>query len=469
MKIKGVKEAAKKAIEARKDTKEFLQNNVSFDQSLRLNAAGKQATKELFDSLYQGVSLYKQDQKLLDLEILVANLARVKHRSLSISLNRKSWKISRYGKASYFIIELVKVLERKNYIKMEKGFRFDHEPHNARMTRIWATEKLLKCLPEFPSAVIFDPKKELVELRDEKGKLKEYRDTAETRRIRKILQLANAVNCKADIRYGKRELNPCLMAIFREKFTLYGRLHTSGSRYHYQSFSEDERAEITIDGQPLIELDYAGLHPHLLYAKEKLQLSFDPYTFIDARADDENKDLRRFYKDALLSLINARTKWVDQIVTKTGQKRKGYWRTAEQNANSAITSLMNLDYYLPQEKKKKGLLITENDRKMMNQSKVAREYLQQAGFHNSQDIIDAFIKAHPKIAHYFFSGETGMRLMNLDSKIALSIIQHFSKQGIPILAVHDSFLVQEHYHDELMQVMQKIYREKTGGFSIKIK
>ena len=59
--------------------------------------------------------------------------------------------------------------------------------------------------------------------------------------------------------------------------------------------------------------------------------------------------------------------------------------------------------------------------------------------------------------------------MNLDAKIALEVIKHFVKQDKPILDVHDSFIVQAQYRDELFQVMQKVYQQKTGGFSIPIK
>ena len=456
---------AKAAIEAQKGTGGWLHRNIDFNHGLRLNAMGRGAATQLFDSLYQGESLYKREQKRLDLEILIANLVRARDRAVSISLDHNIWKINRYKRASYFIIELVKVMETKGYLRMKLGYQFERE---SRKTRIWATEKLLEYIRELNSAVIYSPK-ELIILRDENGKLKEYRDTAETRRIRKILQRANEVNCKADIWFSKWKLNPCLLAIFKEKFTLYGRLHTKGHRHHYQSLNEDERAEITINGESVVELDYSGLHPHLLYAKEKIQFNGDPYTMIDERANNQNKDLRRFYKKALLSLINARDKWVEPHTTRTGQKRRGYWSTAKTNAVSSINSLMNLDFFLPQEKSKKGLQITEKDQEKMNQAKQARKYLQLGGFIKAHDIIDAFSEAHPKIAHHFYTGETGMRLMNLDAKIALEVIKHFVKQDKPILDVHDSFIVQAQYRDELFQVMQKVYQQKTGGFSIPIK
>ena len=84
--------------------------------------------------------------------------------------------------------------------------------------------------------------------------------------------------------------------------------------------------------------------------------------------------------------------------------------------------------------------------------------------------MDKFIKVHQPIAKYFCKGkDTGMKLFNKDSKMALFVVKHFSRKGIPIFPIHDSFIVQEQYHDELEMVMQKAYGKYNNGFKIKIK
>ena len=52
---------------------------------------------------------------------------------------------------------------------------------------------------------------------------------------------------------------------------------------------------------------------------------------------------------------------------------------------------------------------------------------------------------------------------------ALDIVNHFARQGAPILPVHDSFLVQARYQDELRHVMNQAYAHHTGGFTCPIK
>ena len=80
------------------------------------------------------------------------------------------------------------------------------------------------------------------------------------------------------------------------------------------------------------------------------------------------------------------------------------------------------------------------------------------------DIIPMFQKIHAKIAPYFCKG-SGLRVMNLDSKIALDILKHFANKNIPILCIHDSFITYKYLKDELKQVMQAAYKRKTKGFS----
>ncbi len=72
------------------------------------------------------------------------------------------------------------------------------------------------------------------------------------------------------------------------------------------------------------------------------------------------------------------------------------------------------------------------------------------------------------IASDFCTG-AALRLMRLDAKMALDVSDHFTRQGKPILAVHDSFIVQNRYCSELHWAMHKAYMKHTGGFTCPIK
>ncbi len=401
-------------IELEKQTPAWLQEAVAFDHSLRLLPDELPIAHKLLSTLLEGQPGYKLDQKKFDAEVLISNLLDHKNKPTSISFDSGYWTKSRYKQTSAYVLKLVNEMQEQGMIELRKGYFTTEE---SRRTRIWATETLLDYFPKLSPHVFREPV-ELVELRDAKGKLKEYRDTGETHRIRAVLERVNEVNAEAHIQYRKFRLVAHLHAIFKERFTMYGRLHTRGYR-HYQGFDEDERAEITINGEPVTELDFSGLHPRLLYAKEGIQFDEDPYSLVN-----ENPIARPFLKHVLLFLLNS----TDEV-------------SAEAAAN----------YWLFRNPGERGRL-------------------QEIGITRARPIIDAFKEAHALISHHFCTGKrTGLRIMNLDAKIALDVVHHFAEQNIPILAVHDSFLVQSRFENQLRKVMNDSYCKHTKGFHCPIK
>ena len=107
---------------------------------------------------------------------------------------------------------------------------------------------------------------------------------------------------------------------------------------------------------------------------------------------------------------------------------------------------------------------------MLYKNHYEREELKKIGITRAKPVMDEFRKAHKDIKKYFCNGnQTGLRLMNLDSSIALEVVGHFAKKNIPILCIHDSFIVQEKYQIELQQIMNETYEKHTKGFKCKIK
>jgi hypothetical protein len=99
-----------------------------------------------------------------------------------------------------------------------------------------------------------------------------------------------------------------------------------------------------------------------------------------------------------------------------------------------------------------------------------REELASIGISKARLLMKAFRQAHAPIDHYFCTGkETGLRTMNKDAKIALDIVYHFAQQEIPILCVHDSFLVAAAVSKGVKTGDAEMYRKHAGGFRIKIK
>jgi hypothetical protein len=430
--IKKVSANAKKQLREYRKSGAWLNNApLLFDHSLQLSVEQNEHLRPVFESC--GLSARKENR--INFEILVANLFAVQKRCpVIVSLNSNGWKKTQYTKAGNSTIKIINKLHKRGYIEMKKGHTYQPDPREA---RIWAMEKLLSYFRELPNSVIYKPV-ELVILRDAEGKPKEYDETRKTSRIRSILKHANDVNGKAEIRCGKYKLDAFLVAIFNREFTLYGRLHTRGSRWHYQGFSKKERQEFTINGDRTTELDFSGFHPRLLYAKEGIQfpVNGDPYSVIIN--DPQCRDL---LKIALLSLMNAGGKWIEYEYDhyKTGKHVEvKWWMTPEQQPVGVINHELKND-------------------------PVLRKRLEKIGITEASQIIDAFREAHKPIAHYFCNGkDNGLRIMNQDATIALAIVKHFTSKNIPILAIHDSFIVQAKHRNQLRETMQRIYRKHTG-------
>ena len=397
---------------------DFLNDNISFNHGCKL--ADPQARLKS-NALLEEFMLNRErrrnmNQKLTDLDILCANLMKVgRTKPISISLNRNHYIKNRYMLCSYYIIELVDLMKQYGWLEFVIGYTDEKEP---RFSRIWATEKLIAYFSEFPKVVI--ERVELVELRDQNHKKIEYKESSQTIRIRNILKCANDVNRDAKVSIERHrnseEINTDLHTVFNNSdFKLGGRLYTSN--LGYQNISGNDRKQILIDGQKTIELDYAGMQPRLLYALERIQYYDDPYLVVC----ENYHDLRQYSKGLLLALLHT------------------------DNETSAVSSgnyTLHKDHEL---------------RKMLKDRNIS-----------AKSLIERFKKEHPLIAH-LFCDKIGLKLMNLDGKIALEVVENFTSRNIPILAIHDSFIVTIDKRDELEKVMQEAYYKHTGGFHCEIK
>jgi hypothetical protein len=74
-------------------------------------------------------------------------------------------------------------------------------------------------------------------------------------------------------------------------------------------------------------------------------------------------------------------------------------------------------------------------------------------------MVARFGAAHDRINRYFCS-DIGLRLQYLDSQITSEILDYFLEREIPVLPIHDSYIVAEQYEDELYEVMREKYRDR---------
>lgn len=197
-----------------------------------------------------------------------------------------------------------------------------------------------------------------------------------------------------------------------------------GGRFYgaaYQYMNEEARKHLLLDGEETIELDYSGLHIRMLYNREGIDYSGDPYSFV--KRDDP---LRGVYKLAALIIINS---------------------------ESFPNAIGALKYELIRKSKKLfGFQISKEEFNYVIKS---------FGIDNLADILKTMMEQHKSISKYFLQGE-GVYLQNMDSQIADNVLYHFTRKDIPCLCIHDSFIVPQSFKDELESVMKEEYRKEMG-------
>ncbi len=161
----------------------------------------------------------------------------------------------------------------------------------------------------------------------------------------------------------------------------------------WQNIKREARKYVSIAGEPVIELDYKTLHPAILYSMVGSPMPSDCYS-IDGWP-------RALVKVALLILINAETK---------------------RRALGALIHHDAMELVAPK----------------------ASPAAQQA----ARKLFNAIRALHRPIEQFFASG-VGAELMNIDSKIADTVMVNLLRRGILALPVHDSFLVQSSKEHEL--------------------
>lgn len=172
---------------------------------------------------------------------------------------------------------------------------------------------------------------------------------------------------------------------------------------------------IFINGSPTVELDYSAHHIRMLYHDCELDYQEDPYQILCA----ENPEERGIFKIVLLVSINA------------------------PNQESAVKAIRH-----------------EFWAKGMSGKYTTDEFI--------ISCIEKFKEVHATIARYLNIG-VGLGLQYTDSRITDKILNQMTRNGVPTLPVHDSYIVPVAHSDDLREVMVSAYEEVMGGFKPVIK
>ena len=84
-----------------------------------------------------------------------------------------------------------------------------------------------------------------------------------------------------------------------------------------------------------------------------------------------------------------------------------------------------------------------------------------------KELSEAIMHTHKPIANKFYTGQ-GLRLQKIDSDIAEYVMLHFKNQRMPVLPLHDSFIIRLGYEETIETAMQRAFKKFVGA-EIKIK
>ncbi|NBC38012.1 hypothetical protein GTZ99_15765 [Novosphingobium sp. FSY-8] len=182
----------------------------------------------------------------------------------------------------------------------------------------------------------------------------------------------------------------------------------------WMSESKEARSRIHLDGEETVELDYASLHPRLLFNRAGYALEVDPY-MVPGLDFPGARDLGKRTFNRLLN-----------------RKQDDPEKRLKLRAGG--------------KKDKKGKV---RDNQVLPKGLSFQAYLDRLLGHLHQ------------FQEHFGTG-AGMTLQRLDSDIALGVLTRMEAHGVPVLPVHDSFIVPLSARVELAEAMRDSYRDLVG-------
>lgn len=361
----------------------------------------------------------------------------------AISRGRNQWIVgSRYNglHLPHRTLDVIDILITQGYLlKANYSYSRSGSQQGNRTTRIQPTEILTEMFSKLDVGLQdlnLHKDQETIILRkkgdDDAGKASdiEYEDTPLTKKMRAEVEAYNNMMQRhyvdvASLRepFIYREVKPsksdgaslqridvndaskfCRRIFSRGSFEMNGRWHGG----FWQSIPKAMRRDIYIDDATTEEIDYSGIHPSILAYEQGQRLTGDRYDLgMRILPAITREQQRAAVKLLVLVAINAKS-------------RKEAFKAYNDKASVTL---------------KHGALGA---------------------------LLDAFISKYPFLEASLCTDQ-GIRLMNIDSQITTEIINRFVSADIPILPIHDSYIVKRENADDLRDAMLEASRKVLGA------
>lgn len=260
----------------------------------------------------------------------------------------------------------------------------------------------------------YQEKLEVIELRDENKNSIKYRSNQDIKKMEELVRNLNRMNESVQIRTAEGEtLTNFYCRVFNESFEYGGRFYKADI-LAIKNKGTDARLDITIDNQPVCEVDFSNLHFRIAAALEGYDCEYLPLDVYSGILDDETNVVdRRIVKLAVNIMFNCYT---------------------EDKAEKAINQEIN---------------------------KLSKEEKSIYTLGKARSVMLLIYDAYPQFTEKFCNAESyGRILQNADSHLANDILDIMIEKNIPCLPVHDSFIVQNKHLDILCSAMGDSFRKR---------
>ena len=397
---------------------------------------------------------------------------------IAVSFNNNDYVLDkRYNKIhiTQKIIFIIKQLIRDGYLYYHKGMpkRDAFRVGPSYLPRIWPSELLIEEFKQLKFNLLdirsHDIGRETIILnkkvplpKEYKDKYKnvpiDYSDTSNIRAMRLIMTCYNELlrTTHIDIANAEKDYvssynewgneTKCFIKPFSFVYRSFSdSTFNKGGRIYgawWERCASIHRQHIYINGNPTVEIDYNSTHPAILYQMKGLnyfQMSGgrDLYALsiplLDEVTDDQlegytRKDLEIFkrflVKKLTLFALNAESE--ESLWSATVQGITAEHRNPESAVKRPPSSIL---------------------------PKISNDFL--------ASVFTTIKQKHYPIEDYFLSG-IAPELQRIDSNITSNLIEHFTALKVPILTIHDSYIVEKKWGQTLINAMQSAWMEEMS-------
>lgn len=226
--------------------------------------------------------------------------------------------------------------------------------------------------------------------------------------------------------------------IFNRNIDLGGRFYAS-----YQNIPSSDRKRIKINHQKTIELDFKSLHYNILYSMVGEALKGDPYIvpghdrnaikvisfqLLNTEGEEGLNELAR------MITLSGKAKQINDV-SEYDRQRGMYQRQVDRGLRvDAPYKPRNVKYHIDS--------IPEGT--------------------DGKQLVSDLLDRHSPIKHLIGSKDIGLRLQNMDSNLMGDIMDTATREGIPLLFVHDSCICTYDTRQRVKEIMIDAYKAVTG-------